>query len=509
MPGIIQKLDYLKSLGIETIWCSPFFASPQQDFGYDISDYAGIASEYGKMADAEKLIEEAHRRGMKLLFDMVMNHTSIQHPWFKESRASRDNPKSDWYLWRDRPNNWQSVTGGSGWHHAPERGQYYWASFLPFQPDLNYRNPDVKQAMFDAVRFWLRKGVDGFRLDMINAIYKDAEFRDNPFALQFVPRSDGGGVFQRSLHSMNLPETFGFARELRKVCDEFEDRVLLGEVYGDRDLLRKFVGMKTNDGLTLVFDFGMLNFNFSADYFRKQIRDIEAHFPSPYTPVYVFSNHDQPRSIKRLGNDTRKAKLLHLMQLTLRGVACLYYGEEIGMTNARFPLGQALDPIPRKFKAVPHFVFDLLGMTINRDEVRTPMQWDKSANAGFSSGGRAWLPVNADFRTVNVEVEDRDPDSLLNTIREILKVRNTHPALQVGAIEWIESLPKDILGYRRIIRGEELAILLNFNSQKQELYLGERDWESLFTLSSIDRVKRAEILLEGFGGIILRKSNPA
>ena len=199
LQGIIQKLDYLRDIGFETLWVSPFFASPQQDFGYDVSDYLSIAPEFGKMNDAFQLIEETHRRGMKIVFDLVLNHTSDQHPWFLESRSSRDNPKADWYLWRDKPNNWHSMTGGSGWHYAQERGQYYWSSFLPFQPDLNWRNPEVKQTMFDIARFWLEKGVDGFRLDIFNTIYKDAEFRNNPFTFKLAPTPDDpSGYFQKA-----------------------------------------------------------------------------------------------------------------------------------------------------------------------------------------------------------------------------------------------------------------------------------------------------------------------
>ena len=190
LQGILQKLDYLHELGFETLWISPFFSSPQADFGYDISNYTDIAPEYGTMSDALQLIEEVHKRGMRIVFDMVMNHTSEEHPWFKESRSSRDNPKADWYLWRDKPNNWMSVTGGSGWHYAPERGQYYWASFLPFQPDLNYRNPEVKRTMLDVVRIWLGKGVDGFRLDIFNYIYKGAEFQNKPFSFKLIPSEE-------------------------------------------------------------------------------------------------------------------------------------------------------------------------------------------------------------------------------------------------------------------------------------------------------------------------------
>jgi Glycosidases len=245
LKGIIQKLEYIHKLGFETLWISPFFSSPQADFGYDISNYTDIAPEYGTLDDALQLIDEVHERGMKIVFDMVMNHTSIEHPWFKESRSSRTNPKADWYLWRDKPNNWKSMLGGSGWHFANERDQYFWSSFLPFQPDLNYRNSEVKQTMLDIVRFWLSKGVDGFRLDIFNVIYKDAEFRDNPFAFQLAPtETNPSGFFQEAKYTLNQPESFEFAKELRNVCDEFGDRLLLGEISGDRETTRKIPGRK-------------------------------------------------------------------------------------------------------------------------------------------------------------------------------------------------------------------------------------------------------------------------
>src|ERR1700690_3150234 len=304
IQGIVQKLDYIKDLGFGSTWCSPFFTSPQADFGYDISNYTDIAPEYGTMSDALQLIDETHRRGMKIVFDMVMNHTSSEHRWFRESRSSRENPKADWYLWRDKPNNWQSMTGGSGWHYVSERNQYYWASFLTFQPDLNYRNPEVKRTMLDIVRFWLGRGVDGFRLDIFNVIYKDAEFRNNPFTFELIPtETNPSGFFQKAKYTLNQPESFEFAKELRGVCQRFGEKLLLGEISGRRDLLRKFMGDEKNDGLTLVFDFGMMDFKFNARYFHDLIQDIEKHFPDPFMPVYVFSNHDRARSISRLGND--------------------------------------------------------------------------------------------------------------------------------------------------------------------------------------------------------------
>ncbi|MBM3126904.1 MAG: alpha-glucosidase, partial [Chloroflexi bacterium] len=435
LRGIIQKLDYLNRLGIETIWISPFFSSPQRDFGYDISDYLSVSEEYGTPGDLKELIDEAHQRGMKIVLDLVMNHTSDQHPWFKESRTSRDNPKADWYLWRDKPNNWQSMTGGSGWHYAPERDQYYWASFLGFQPDLNYRNPQVKQTMLDIARHWLGMGVDGFRLDIFNVIYKDAGYRDNPFSLKIAPaENDPSGYFQEMKYNLNQPQSIRFAKELRSLCDEFGERMLLGEIGGKQDLLRIYMGEQANNGLGLVFDFGMLRFKFTAEYFRKLLEDIEFQFPPPFMPVYVFSNHDRRRSMDRLGGDLRKAKLLHMLQLTVRGVPCIYYGEEIGMTNLRLPFRSALDPIPHKFKFIPRFVFDRMGTTINRDEVRTPMQWDERHHAGFSKAERTWLPIHPNYREVNVEKESVQAGSLLNTIRALLKIRSSERVLREGSL---------------------------------------------------------------------------
>jgi alpha-glucosidase len=503
IQGIIQKLDYIKDLGFETIWTSPFFASPQADFGYDISDYTSIAPEYGMMSDTLQLIKQVHKRGMKIVFDMVMNHTSIEHPWFKESRTSQVNPKADWYIWRDKPNNWQSMTGGSGWHYSKERMEYYWSSFLPFQPDLNYRNPEVKKAMFDVVRFWLSKGVDGFRLDIFNVIYKDAQFRDNPFSFKLTPTEDDlSGFFQKAKYTLGQPESFEFAKELRSVCDEFGEKILLGEVSGSKGIIRKFLGDQKNDGLGLVFDFEMLGFNFTADFFRELIKGIEMHFPDPFMPVYVFSNHDRRRSIHRLGGDFRKAKLLHMLQLTVRGVPCMYYGEEIGMTNSKFAFGSALDPIPHKFKYLPRFLFDSVGMSINRDEVRTPMQWDASKNAGFSSAEKTWRPVHENYSRINVEKESRDDDSLLNTIRTLLKIRVAERLLSEGALELMPGLPFGILGYARKSEDEKVVILLNFDEREQEFQLDS--YECIFKLSPRDGVKNKAINLDGFGGMILK-----
>ena len=511
IQGIIKKLDYIQSLGYETIWCSPFFKSPQKDFGYDISGYTEIAPEYGTLQDAEQLIAEVHKRGMKIVFDMVMNHTSDEHPWFKESASSRTNPKADWYLWQDKPNRWISQTRSKGWHYVKSRDQYYWASFLSFQPDLNYRNPDVKKAMFDAVKFWLSKGVDGFRLDMFNSIYKDAEYRNNAASRKEVSKHIDTKGFKSSITgAVNQPESFDFAKQLRSVCDSFGDRMLLGEVYGNHPMVRRFLGKDRNDGLGLVFNFEMLRFGFNAHYFHHIISDLERDFPNPYMPVYVFSNHDRRRSMKRLNGDVGKAKLLHMMQLTVRGVPCMYYGEEIGMEDARMPYSQALDPIPHEHKYVPRFLVDMVGETLNRDELRTPMQWDTTNAGGFSSNPKTWLPVHTNFRQVNVEKEEKDTNSLLYTVQGLLKVRNAVPAFSAGNMQLLNSkyFPKGVLAYERTFGKETELVILNFSKKKQSFSL-TGNWLGIFGIHSSDAFSGGRISLDGYGGIILKEVEPS
>jgi alpha-glucosidase len=495
IQGIIRKLDYLKDLGIETIWCSPFFASPQQDFGYDITSYTDIAPEYGTMKDALQLISEVHKRHMKIVFDMVMNHTSDKHPWFEESRKNKTNPKADWYIWTDKPNNWRSMTGGSSWHFCHERKQYYLATFLPFQPDLNYRNPDVKKAMTNHVRFWLEKGVDGFRLDIFNVIYKDAALRSNPMGGSLIPSDENPfGFFQIPQYNLNQPETVEFARELRSITREFGEKLLIGEVTGEIDTIRKFVGNKHNDGLGLVFYFEMLRFKFNAGYFRKLIIKMEKHFGEPFMPVYVFSNHDRRRAATRLKENTGKIKLLLTFQLTVRGVPCLYYGEEIGMPDHKLPYAHALDPIPHLNKWIPRFATELADETLNRDDLRTPMQWNKNKNAGFSSAEKTWLPVHPDFENTNVEKSQSDENSILHVVKKLLAVRNTYRVLQNGRIEVIDTgKEKELLHYRRITDNETLDILLNFSQKTIDISDFSADnYKVIFSTDSISTPGRLQ-----------------
>jgi len=479
LPGIIEKLDYLKQLGIETIWFSPFYSSPQADFGYDISDYQGIAPEYGTMEDCDRLIREIHDRGMKIVFDMVMNHTSDQHPWFLESRSSRENPKRDWYVWRDGkktngqapPNNWQSRITGSGWHYDPTTDQWYWAQFLPFQPDLNYRNPEVKQAMFDVVRFWLRKGVDGFRLDIFDAVFEDPSFANNPRSWRL------------------MPDNLLFARELRAVIDEFSDppRFLIGENAGTLEMLRKYCGEQQNDGLNLVFLFSTMHLPFHARGIRNIIADFERHFPDPFLPTWVFSNHDIIRQISRRGNSLQKAKLLAAFQLTVRGVPVIYYGEEIGQHQHTIPLSESQDAVSHHFGKFPLFVQKLLlklaDEATHRDNCRTPMQWSaQSPHAEFCPPTvDPWLPVTPSYPTVNVKAVKEESDSIYYCYNRFLVLRKQLTELHAGHIHLFEKLdlPKNVLGYIRHLvskidesnaffqklRKDGIFIFLNFSSK--------------------------------------------
>lgn len=468
LPGIIGKLDYLQDLGIETVWVSPFFASPQLDFGYDVTDYEAVAQEYGTLDDAQRLIDEVHSRGMRVMFDLVLNHTSDQHPWFQRSRSSRTNPKADWYIWADGrgkhgrkpPNNWKSAMEfTSAWQYSPIRKQWYMCSFLPFQPDLNWRNPEVKEAMFNSVRFWLDKGVDGFRLDIFGQIMKDAALTNNPVRPRVY---NGFPRLTERVHTENTADNVQLAKDLRAVVDEYPgDRVLLGEVFGPPSVLRSFLG--DDDGLQLVFLFDFLTYSYDAAWFARTIAEFDRNFPAPQQPTYVLENHDRSRTIDRVGGDPAKARVLAVILLTVRGVPTIYMGQEIGMSNTPLRFKDALDPIASSvFRRVPQFVADRMSERLNRDEMRTPMQWDTSANAGFSPAGvQPWLPVNPDYVRVNVAGEAAQPESILNLYRRLLHVRREHASLRTGSLVMLEALPLDVLGYRR----NDILVLANLGEQ--------------------------------------------
>jgi glycosidase len=476
LEGIIEKLDYIQDLGYESIWISPFTKSPQRDFGYDISDYISIAPEYGSMEIFEKLVQEIHARDMKIIFDLVMNHTSDQHEWFKESASSRDNPKADWYIWKDGkgkngkkpPNNWRSMIGSSAWTYSPIRKQFYYNAFLNFQPDLNYNNPAVKEAIFDVARFWLNKGVDGFRLDIISAIFEDQNLRKNPRSFKIKPSDEKLTIFFQYLKNNFLQEqSFEFATELRSVVNEFDqpERFVIGESHGDEAVINQFCNYKGKDGLNAVFLFKAVSAPFKAKVYREMIERFEETFPAPLMPTLVFGNHDRTRVMTRLKGSVEKAKLLAMFQFTARGIPFTYFGEEIGIPNVRIPLKKGKDAIAIQNKKVPQFLVNMSVETINRDECRTPMLWTAEDNAGFCNDSiEPWLPVASNFKTINVEQQNSNPNSQLNFYKKVIHLRQQTPALQEGSLEIADNLcSKKIFAYYRIHDNKRYLVLLNMS----------------------------------------------
>jgi alpha-glucosidase len=473
--GVIEKLDYIAKLGIETIWFSPFYPSPQQDHGYDITNFVDIEPDYGTLADFDELVESAHKRGLKIVLDMILNHTSDKHPWFLESSSSRDNPKRDWYIWRDGrgkdgknpPNNWKAMTGGRTWIYDKITKQWYFFHFLPFQPDLNMRNPEVKKAMFNACRFWLDRGVDGFRLDIFHATFVDADFRDNPRVWTILPgETHNKSLFQDHVYDLHQKENYEFAIELRKLIDSYSPpRFLVGEVFGSADQIRNYCG-PNNNGLNMVFFFKFSSIRMNPKAIHSIISESETLFPSPYTPTYVYSNHDRMRMISRFSDDPIKAKLMALLQLTLRGVPYIYNGEEIGMPQEKFSLRKSQDPVAHKWWWMPITQLKRLGFSFSRDGCRTPIQWSSLPNAGFSPNASVtpWLRISKTFTKINVEAQEEDPNSLLTFYRRLLKLRRDNIALQEGELQ-LESPTKKSLVYYRIHSAQKLAILLNFTSK--------------------------------------------
>jgi alpha-glucosidase len=478
LPGITSKLDALRDLGVETLWICPFYASPNVDGGYDISDYDAVSPEYGTMDDVRRLVDEAHARGMRVLADMVLNHTSIEHAWFRESRSSRTNPKRDWYIWREGkrprgkapPNNWRSILGPRGWHWDERTEEWFWATFLPCQPDLNYRNPDVREAMLGVVRRWLAFGFDGLRLDIFYALFKDEGFEDAPFSPRPLPSDvETDGFFQSYGRILHHPDTVAFARTLRRVADEFEDppRFLVGEAFGQPSVLRRYC--EGGDGLHAIFLFKAMQTPFSASAFRALVEEFEREMPAPLVPTWVFGNHDRSRRATRVGNHPEREKLLAALQLSARGVPCIYNGEEIGMRDLDLPLATAKDPVAKMYRFLPEAAARALrgmGILLNRDACRTPMQWSAAPNAGFSAPGVApWLPVHPASEVVNVESEARDPASLLRCYERLLRLRKERPALHSGTMKLYpeSALPAGILAYRRAFEGDAVDVFLHFD----------------------------------------------
>ncbi|MCX6028870.1 MAG: alpha-glucosidase [Chloroflexi bacterium] len=463
LPGITARLDYLADLGVAAIWLSPFYPSPDKDFGYDVADHCAVDPRYGTLADFDALVQQAHARGIRVVLDLVLNHTSDQHPWFQEARSSRDpSAKRDWYLWRDPrpgrsassrlPNNWMSMFSGAAWGWEPATGQYYLHLFAPEQPDLNWRNPAVRQAQLDVVRFWLRRDVDGFRLDVFNAYFKDETLRDNPTQFGLAP------VLRRKhVYDIDQPEMIPLLNELRGILDGYPERYAVGET--SFATVEKAAAYCGPDRLHAAFSFEFtglagLGVGWGPRYIARKIQERERVFGAAGVwPTTVMGNHDVPRPATRYcrGEDDAPAKLAMALLLTLRGTPFLYYGDEIGMRDLNLRRDQIMDPVGKAYWPF------LKG----RDGCRSPMQWDGTPQAGFTTG-RPWLRVHGNATQRNLAAQRQDPSSLFNFTRDLIALRKQTPALIRGALAVTPSGSPQVLAFTRTLPGQRILVALNF-----------------------------------------------
>jgi alpha-glucosidase len=464
LRGILERLDHLSWLGVDAVWICPIYPSPMADFGYDVADYVGIDPLFGTLEDFDRLLAALHQRGIRLILDFVPNHSSDEHPWFKEARGSPESARRGWYIWRDPapgggpPSNWVSQAGGSAWQLDPASGQYYYHAFLKSQPDLNWRNPAVRRAMYDALRFWLDRGVDGFRVDVLWHMIKDAEFRDDPLNPHY---REGEPDFRRvrALYSADQPEVLEIAQEMRRVLAEYPDeRLLIGEIYLPVERLAAYYGPELS-AVHLPFNFNLMWAPWRPDAIMALIAQYEAVLPAGGWPSWVLGNHDQARSAARLG--PAQARVAMVLLLTLRGTPTLYYGDELGLENVPVPPERERDP----------FGIRQPGTGQGRDPVRTPMPWDASASCGFTTG-EAWLPLGERHAEQSVAVQKRDPGSMLALTRALLELRRREPALSIGDFAPLAA-EGDVLAYARSWGDRRLVVALNLASMPRAIRFGE------------------------------------
>jgi alpha-glucosidase len=497
LNGIRRRLEYLTWLGVDAIWISPIYPSPMADFGYDISDYCEIDESFGSLQDFEQLVIEAHDRGLKIILDFVPNHTSDQHPWFVESRRSRYSAKRDWYIWRDPapeggpPNNWLSNFGGGAWAFDARTGQYYYHAFLNEQPDLNWRNPAVRAAMYDVLRFWMRRGVDGFRVDVMWHLMKDEQFRVNPPNPAY---QEGQPDIERLLqvHSADQPDVHEVVQEMRAVIDEFPDRVLIGEIYLPIARLAAYYGENLK-GAHLPFNFQLVQTAWHASTIAALITEYEQALPEEGWPNWVLGNHDKRRIVSRVGLE--QARVAAMLLLTLRGTPTMYYSDEIGLADVAIPPDAVQDPWERLES----------GFGFGRDPQRTPMQWDASASAGFSTAS-PWLPLSHDHTECNVETLMSEEQSILRLYRTLLEVRSQSPALSVGDFRLLPST-EDTLLYARSSGNNRLLVVLNFDRDEKRVQLPRtRSRYSIVISTALDRtgtIAGTELVLRPNEGMII------
>jgi alpha-glucosidase len=463
LAGILRRLPYLAELGVDAIWLSPIFRSPMQDFGYDVADYCEIDPLFGTMAEFDALLKAVHAHELKLLLDLVPNHTSSDHPWFVESRSSRTNPKRDWYLWRDpatgggAPNNWLSEFGGSAWTYDRTTRQYYYHAFLASQPDLNWRNPEVRQAIHDVMRFWLRKGVDGFRIDVLWHLIKDDQFRDNPVNPDY---RDGQPPHWRLLPTFtsDRPEVHDVVAGLRTVAKEFGDALLIGEIYLPTARLMAYYGQEL-EGVQLPFNFSLLETSWHARTIASLIDDYEAALPPRSWPNWVLGNHDRPRIATRVG--LAQARVAAMLLLTLRGTPTIYYGDEIGLGDSVLRAEDVCDPLGKRIAS------------LGRDGARGPMLWDSTKYGGFSAV-QPWCAQAARAEVINVDVQKNEPSALLNLYRRLIKARRNNRSLAIGRYTPLVA-NGDILLYMRSQLGcPAVLVALNLGDQPVAAVLREK-----------------------------------
>ena len=492
LAGITARLDYLANLGVNAIWLSPFFPTPDADFGYDISDHVDVDPRFGSLADFDNLVEACHKRGIRIVLDLVLNHTSDQHAWFQESRVNNTNPKHDWYLWEDQiPNKWESVFGGKAWTWDDKRGQYYYHMFLKEQPDVNWRNPDVRKAQMDVLRFWLKRGVDGFRLDVFNVYFKDDQLRENP-------RKWGRRAFERQEHIYDIdrPEMESVLEEMRGILDKYPERYSVGETFfATPENIIRYNGPKK---LHAAFDFNFLWSRYKPSKFLAAIQNWEqVAADAQIWPNYVLSNHDVPRPATRYakGKDDARIKIMMAMLLTMRGTPFLYYGEEIGMRDISLRRSEIMDPPGKKYWPFHK----------GRDGCRSPMQWDASENAGFSKV-KPWLPVHPNFKQRNLTAQQHDKNSLFNFTRHLIALRKENKTLRHGKFIPLNDIPLGVLAYLRKSEEETVLVALNFSVKKKSFILPKASWEVLFSENKRDEIIKDELLLLPHEVILLQKN---
>jgi alpha-glucosidase len=453
LRGVLKRLDYLKWLGVKAIWLSPIYPSPMADFGYDISDYTDIWPRFGDFGDFDELLQQVHAAGMKLILDLVPNHSSDEHPWFMESRSSRDNPKRDWYIWKDAkpdgspPNNWLSVFGGSAWEWDEGTKQYYYHAFLVKQPDLNWRNPEVAEAMLDVMRFWLKRGADGFRVDAMWHMIKDLQWRDNPRNPDY---KEYMATYEQLLpvYSTDQPEMHDIAVRIRQLLDEYDQRLMIAEIYLPVHRLVAYYGILNKEEAHLPFNFMLISLPWDSRLIAAAIDEYEAALPAEAWPNWVIGNHDQPRITSRIG--VQQSKVAAILLLTVRGTPTLYYGDEIGMRDVPIPEEEVQDPQG----------LNMPGRNLSRDPERTPMQWDNSEQAGFTDG-KPWLRLDSTFHRRNVQLQKQNNYSSLCLYKSLIELRQQEPSLMTGAYRPVYS-DHQMIAYIRQAEGHDgFLIVLN------------------------------------------------